>query len=259
MPVLLNIIFHTEGPVFPSKLPVWIERQNRNSIRSRKVLEIINQERLLDEISHIHHVKNINIPISHLEIVEYLAKKYGTLKTAIDKECDTEMAQYACQEPRVLAILADDSDFLIFPGNWRYFSLCDLNQKTFETKEYDRVALRENLGLTDQELVLLSTLNGNDVISFDKDSFYFHKRLVEDRYTASKRFPAIAKYIKDNHLLDSNNADIANRLFDWKFKTDVKGCIRKVRDSFKFYDVSMLSTLFVSQLIIVSFIVDICK
>ncbi|KAL7050609.1 hypothetical protein ACKWTF_004145 [Chironomus riparius] len=235
---IADLVFYNEGPVFPAKLSEWINRQNQEFTRAKNVLELINQERPLEEI--IERVKNIEVPISHFEIVESLAKKYGTLKTAVDKECDTEMAQYACQDPLVLAILADDSDFLIFPGNWRYFSLRDLDQKTFETKEYNRVALRENLGLNDQELVLLSTLNGNDVISFDKDSFYFHKKLVKERYSCLQRFPAIAQYIKDNNLLDKKNllADVANRLFDWKFKLDANGCIGKVRDSFKFYDVA---------------------
>lgn len=254
---MLNSFFlSSEGPVCPAKLPEWIDRQNQESIRSQKVSSLINQERPLEEI--IKDVKNISVPISHLEIVEYLAKKHGTLKTAIDKECDTEMAQFACQNSRVLAILADDSDFLIFPGHWRYFSLRDLNQKTFETKEYNRKALRDNLDLNDKELVLLSTLNGNDVISFDRDTFYFHKSLIEERHSALKRFPAIAKYIKEEHLFDSKNlfTEVAKRIFIRKYKMDVKGCTRKVHDSFDFYDiVSMLSILFIYFLINYSFLI----
>jgi len=193
--MLHQFIFSSEGPVCLAKLPEWIDRQNQESIRSQKVSSLINQECPLEEI--IQNVKNISVPISHLEIVEYLAKRHETLKTAIDKECDTEMAQFACQNSRVLAILADDSDFLIFFGHWRYFSLRDLNQKTFETKEYNRKALRDNLGLNDQELVLLSTLNGNDVISFDRDTFYFHKSLIEERRCASKRFIFINHSLKN--------------------------------------------------------------
>jgi len=210
--MLHPFIFSSECPVCSAKLPEWIDRQNQESIRSQKVSSLINQERPLEEI--IKDVKNISVPISHLEIIKYLAEKHGTLKTAIDKECDTEMAQFACQNSRVLAILADDSDFLIFPGHWRYFSLRDLNQKTFETKEYNRKALRDNLGLNDQELVLFSTLNGCDVIYFDRDTFYFHTSLIEELRSASKRFPAIAKYIKEEHLFESNNlfTDVAKRL-----------------------------------------------
>lgn len=210
-----------------------------------KVTNQIDQKQSLKEITQ--NIRDIPVPISHLEIVEFLARKYGTLKTALDIECDTKMVQFACQQSRVLAIIADDSNFLIFAGNWRYFSLRDLDHKTLMTKEYNRKALRENLELNDQELVLLSTLNGNDVISFDRDTFYFHKSLIEDRFSASERFPAITKYIKENQLFSSDNlyVDIAKRIFLWKFKTDVEGYTRKVRDSFDFYNiVSLLHKFF---------------
>jgi len=107
-------------------LPEWIKRQNDTRIAWDIILEKIDQKWTVDEI--IENVQNLPKVKSHSKIAKVLAKRYGNIKTAMDRECDAEMAKFACENPRVLAILADDSDFLIYPGNWKYFSLRDLDK-----------------------------------------------------------------------------------------------------------------------------------
>jgi len=186
----------------------------------------------------IENIKDLPTEISHLEIAKDIAKKYE-LKTAMDRECDAEMAKFACENPRVLAILAEDSDFLIYPESWescwKYFSLEALDHETLKTKEYSRAALRKSLNLDDQELVLLSTLNGNDVIPFN-DISDFHKSLkFGNRFDPALRFPAIAKYIKKHRLVKSRNMNalIANAIF----KNNSDSSIKNVKDSIELYDI----------------------
>jgi len=210
-----------------------MQRQNQRCEASKKLLDKIYLNTPLDHFSK--HDADLPTTISHLEIVEELARKYGTLKTAMDRECDAEMAQFACRNSRVLAILSDDTDFLIFSGNWKYFSLHELDHETLKTKEYSRTALRDYLNLNDQELVLLSTLNGNDVISFD-DISDFHKSLrIKNRFDPSARFQALAKYIRNKQLSTSENLEttVARTIFKKFTPKDVE----KVRDSLAFYDI----------------------
>lgn len=181
--------------------------------------------------------KDVPYPISYLEIVEELAQKYGKLKTSINHECDAELVQYACKNSRVLAILSDDSDFLIYPGNWRYFSLDAMNHETLKSKEYNREALRNYLGLNDHEMVILSTLNGNDLISFE-ETFEFHKSLrLKNRFDTSTRFSKLARYIKDRKLHSIECEDLNERISRVIFRNSSPNNVRRVKDSMGFYDV----------------------
>jgi hypothetical protein len=214
------------------KLPEWMKRQNERYFRTTDIIDKINQNYSLDDI--INAERDMPSVTSHLYIVEVLAIKYGSLALSINRECDAEMARFACRNPRVLAILADDSDFLIYPGTWRYFSLRGMNQESLETMEYNRLALRDYLQLNDNELILLSTLNGNDVIRFD-DTFRFHKSLIQQRNNAALRFSAMTDFIKDSRILQSRDLyrDVARLIYG----NNNQSYVQKIRDSFEFYDI----------------------
>lgn len=210
----------------------WTRRQNDRYDQSIKIIDQINRNCSLDSI--INAEKNLPSVTSHLLMAEVLADKYGTFKISLNRECDAEMAKFAYENPRVMGILADDSDFLIYPGNWRYFSLRELNQETLSTMEYNRFALREHLQLNDNELVLLSTLNGNDVIRFD-DTFRFHKSLIQQPKNPALRFTAMADFIKKSKILQSRYLykDVARLIYD----NNSQSYVQKIRESFEFYDI----------------------
>lgn len=224
---------YVDGPVIQEKCKTWKNRQDERYNTTIRILDKVNQGCLLDEI--IDSEREIPSVSSHSQILSKLAKKYGTLIVTVDKECDTEMAQFACNNQRVLAIMADDSDFLIFPGKWRYFSLRELNMETLDTKEFSRTAIRDYLQLNDKEMVLLSTLNGNDLIPYD-DTFHFRRYLLDRQYNnASLRFPVIADFIKETGILYSNNLykDVAHEIYGRNWRSFVD----RVRDSFELYNV----------------------
>lgn len=157
-----NLVFFEDGSVEKLKEKTWLKRSNDKYDRCINVLNCIYKNMPLNDIIHelSHKLVNIN---THLETIEYLARMYGELIIAITTECDSEIAQYANKNKNVFAILADDSDFLIYAGNWRYFSLDQLDFETLNSKEYNRVALREYLDLSEKGLVVLSTISGNDL------------------------------------------------------------------------------------------------
>ncbi|XP_070506622.1 uncharacterized protein [Chironomus tepperi] len=240
MSKIADLIFFNDGPIFDSKLPEWMKRQNEQFVKSQiMITKKIDKKIPLKRI--IAGESELMSPTSHLKIIEILAQKYGMLKTAMNRECGAEMSQFASQNQRVLGILADDSDFLVYPGNWKYFSLRDLNQTTLITKEYNRKALREFLSLNDQELVLLSTLNGNDVISFEKDTFCFHKSLIQQRNNPKIRFPAIANYIRSHRLFGNDNVavEVAYAIYRHRseYTSNKNKFVKKVQDSIDFYDI----------------------
>ena len=83
------------------------------------------------------------------------------------KDADQLMAKLATERPNVIAILTQDSDFLIYqcPSEVRFISVKHLDLKTFKTKCYDREKLAQHFGLKVDHLPLLAILKGNGVIS----------------------------------------------------------------------------------------------
>jgi hypothetical protein len=216
-------------------------RQNERYDRAIKVIDQINQNYPLDYIE----MNNKNIPriCSQKSIAKKLAVKYGTLKITISRECGAEMAQFACRNSRVLGILANDSDFLIYPENWRccwkYFSISAINPDTLHTMEYNRAALRSYLKLSDKELILFSTLNGNDVVLYD-DTETFHKTLLTQRDNSFARIPAIARYIRTTNIIQEPN--LYRKVAVLIYGDDDKSHVQKIRESFEFYDIVSIFT-----------------
>jgi hypothetical protein len=166
--------------------------------------KIANGNSLRDIIDSVKQFEDIPKVTTQTEMMEQLARKYGQLIVTMSlKECDTEIARYAFNNPKVLAIVADDSDFLIYPGHWRYFSLRNIDYDNFETYEYSRTALRSFLNLTDKELAILSALNGNDIIKYDKVRDNFHVKMDSFKHKfADFRFPNLADCARKLSILE---------------------------------------------------------
>ncbi|CAO1410086.1 unnamed protein product [Diamesa hyperborea] len=193
-----ELVFFGDGAVPTVKYDTYCERQNSKYVDSITLHDLINDGCPLREIVHKDESRRIDL-ISQMgfqETLERTARKHGTLTTTFNVECDTEMAEYASRTPAVLAIMADDTDFLIYAGKWRYFSVRNLDLDTLMTKEYSRLELRKFLGLTNKQLIVLSTLGGNDVMKYD-DVKQFHRRLISNHNTNHK-FVNIANFIKNS-------------------------------------------------------------
>jgi hypothetical protein len=188
-----DLVFFEDGPVVNHKMETWLKRQNEKYLKSINIIEEIYRERPVREIAR--DVWDIPRITTYLSMIEETIKKFGELVVTVTKECDTELARYANNNPTVLAIFADDSDFLIFKGKWRYFSLSQLNLENLTTLEYDKIALRDFLGLDDRQMIVLSTLGGNDIINYDEVRG-FHQYYCGHR--ADQKFPWLAGYIKES-------------------------------------------------------------
>ncbi|XP_037029703.1 uncharacterized protein LOC119069685 [Bradysia coprophila] len=179
-----NLVFYEDGPSVKIK---ELTKTNRRRDRQDLEIEIIKQ---IDEGTPLKELTNVPRIKTSLGFL----RKFGKHFIAVTKECDTEIARYASNDSSVLAVLSEDTDFLIFPGPWRYFSIESVNLKDTDltTIEYSRTALRNYLGLNDKQMIILSTLGGNDIVG-RLEVRQFHRRLG---CTRENKFPLLAKYIK---------------------------------------------------------------
>ena len=90
-------------------------------------------------------------------------------------DCDVEMAHFAWKED-CFAILSQDTDFVILQGARHFLTVQELNLETMTTYTYSREGLLKSLGLEPQQLCLLASLLGNDIVPVSKLT-NFHNRL----------------------------------------------------------------------------------
>lgn len=81
-------------------------------------------------------------------------------------ECDAEISKFALEND-CLAILAQDSDFIIYEGAEYYWSMKNFDLDTMTTLNYDRIKLANSLRIPPQHLPLVASLMGNDVVPYD--------------------------------------------------------------------------------------------
>lgn len=162
-------------------------------------MDIIYEGGSFSSVQEHFQIKNDDVPrlTTQIDLMEHIARQHGKFIETYTRECDSEIARYAYNNMDVLAVLANDTDFLIFPGHWRYFSLRDIDVQSLDTIEFSRLALRSFLNVNDQQLAILSTLNGNDIIKYDqvKESFHIQLHPFKHRFR-DFRFPLLAEYAR---------------------------------------------------------------
>ncbi|XP_062556756.1 LOW QUALITY PROTEIN: uncharacterized protein LOC134221582 [Armigeres subalbatus] len=165
----VTLEFFVDGSVLDFKLDTWSQRRDRGY---QEMLELIDAVDMGDDVEAI--LANHEAP-SCCYAIEYLARRHGRLTVSLEKECDQELAAFACKA-NALAIISNDSDFLIYDGDWKYWSSRDLDITSLDTLEYNRKALLKHLGLNFAQMPLFATLCGNDIVALEELK-RFHYRL----------------------------------------------------------------------------------
>jgi hypothetical protein len=226
-----DIVFFFDGSVSADKLENFMRKKHRKYRDSMKVVEMINNRVPMKTIKG--KFRRIPTSISHKKIVEEKAEKHGKLIKAMTKEADAEIVKYA-NENNAFAIIAEDSDFLIFEGSWRYFSIQDLRFNTMTSTEFDKKGLWTALGLQNsQQMAMLASMAGNDLVDHESLKI-FHSNLLEKfglENSVQNKFRAISNFIikeLEGKKLEEAVDIIANEINDRsveKYKTLVKKCL----------------------------------
>ena len=157
--------------------------------------------------------------------VEYnisrLCLQYGPLINNCYRH-NQEIAQYANQQRnRVLAIISNDTDFLVFDGDYEFWCSNDTDLTKQTTKRMCRKMLRAHLELSTRQLALLSALSGSAFLPFENEDLRkFYSTLKRDEEEFS-RVAHLARYIRDLGAIPSAGGEES---FDLKrIATDIFG------------------------------------
>lgn len=197
-----------DGPVQEVKYNTWCERRNKSFKMMMNILDDVynnvnTQELLKRYIRKIPHSTNISPLMT-------ACARFGDFHKSFNNECDLEIAHYATKN-NALAVIAEDTDFLIFEGEWKYWSSKSLNHISLTTLEYNKVALRSCLGLSARQMPLFATLGGNDIFQFHTLK-HFHYKCGP----VNMRFLSMAQYVRStrNYPGNLNNEDINQISYD---------------------------------------------
>lgn len=229
-----ELVFFTDLNVQESKIEHWLARRNHDYELDRELFDNMALGCTVQKLLQSCTDPKALATAKHALATE--ARKYGTYKCATKHGCDAELAKYA-RDHDVMAVVAYDTDFLIFEGQWAYWSSRDIDVDTLETKEFNRKIIRDHLSLTEMQLPLFATLMSNDhTHSRHDDLCEFHRSLGP----MWKKWTNMADYVRVNcsSAFDLNKAQIAGiskRVFGNLSTLDTQESIRKGIES---YDLS---------------------
>lgn len=208
----VKLVFFSDLNVQHQKMDEWLQRRSETYARTITLFD--NIAKGMSVVDLLKTGANLRTLMVAMNALSTEARKHGEYVYVTQHECDVELAQYA-RDHNAMAVIGNDSDFLVYEGNWMYWSASNIDLETLATIEYSRTALCDYLSLSHQQLSLWATLVGNDITSVCfRDLRRFHTSLG----TIEQKFLNVARYVRsfkrlpfsfDQHTIES----IARRVF----------------------------------------------
>jgi hypothetical protein len=207
----VRVVFFFDGMTPESQRVTWIERRQIGVYNVVKIFENLDnyfavQAKYLEQM----------LPALVAATASFVAKYVCGCNVHISvSDCDVEMARFAWKED-CFAILSQDTDFVILQGARHTLTVKELNLETMTTNAYSREGLLKFLGLEPQQLYMLASLLGNNIVPASKLQ-NFHKRLRRSQ-KGCKLLHVVVKYIKKLNFSTSCDDEglrkIAKDVFD---------------------------------------------
>lgn len=206
-----------------NKVEKILSRRNYDHNLSKKLYDSIDSGMTLNKLSKSMSPGALTTSFHGMSMI---AKQFSDVYFANEHECDLELAQYATKHCK-MAIISNDTDFLIFAGQWKLWSaeikikdnhtmsIYKQMKKTTmrrETIEYNRNAISNICSLSQHQLPLLATILGNDITEI------YNKRLTE-----------ICKKVDPNGSTMKNAASIVQKIYASNAKNmDIKCIVQQI-------------------------------
>lgn len=156
-----SLVFFSDLNIQEGKVDEWLNRRDEEFLVYTELYNLIDSHITLKEI--IERQSDRKSLSSTFYGMAVIAREYGQFYHSIRRECDLEIANFA-KNNNALAVISNDTDFLIFDGNWRFWSSQDIIviQNRPKTIEYNRNGIANICSLAKHQLPLFATLLAND-------------------------------------------------------------------------------------------------
>lgn len=208
-----RLVFFIDGRLQEAKYNHWLARQDDVYANSLRLLGVAERQRCKVEGNVTRQ--------SFVTALIATARTKGRLYTTYDFECDKEVAAF-CNEFGAFAVITNDSDYLMFRGDWRIWCSSSLSITTMCTEEWNKTALWLKLGLEWQQMPFVAGIAGND---------YFQGNAFEED------FEVVAKRVSDLDL-KLGETQITTDLCEILFDTRDENVRKSFEDSVTLYDLN---------------------
>lgn len=221
------LLFCCDGQLQDVKIDEWCLRREDEHKQSIKILTDSNGSARVDGPKH----RRFACKSLMNDLMKTIAdNQYGEIVISTEMDCDTIVANYALSQ-NALAVIASDSDYFIFDGDFQLWEVGSLKLETFSVQSFDRKLLREQFGLSSDQMKILAAIKGND-----------HTRQLRPKNAHEKSFTAIAKFCRsiEHEFNDELYKEIAKFINDDvdKCETKLKNYVNAIEKSIKLYDVN---------------------
>lgn len=192
--------FFANDPAYYKDFEMWSRKESEQYSSRIAVIDEIDSTGGIDRIKQFKKEPGATAPM--LDLLK-ICEKYGVVHVCSNSKYIAEVVKHS-NETNAMAIVGNNSNFLIFRGNWRYWSCrhIGLMQCDWSTIEYNRSALLECLNLTRAQMPMLATLAGNDFITPGRD---FNKKMHGDRFlnlaNYVRQIPNVLTSVEKQNLL----------------------------------------------------------
>jgi hypothetical protein len=182
-------VFFFDGMTPESKTVIWQQRRQSKVDIVAKIFENLRNNSEV-QAKHLDRL----LPSLVAATASFVAKYICGCDVHISvSDCDVEMAHFAWKED-CFAILSQDTDFVILQGARHFLTVQELNLETMTTLAYSREGLLKFLGLEPQQLCLLASLLGNDIVPVSKLT-HFHETLKQ-AHEGCELLHVVVDYVK---------------------------------------------------------------
>lgn len=161
-----------------------------------------------------------------------LLQNYGQIRYVIHNLCDLQLAKFAFNN-NALAVVGDDSDYLIYRGKWKYWSSKDFNIDEFQTMEFNRKALLKHFRIKPHHLSLFATCSGNSFCDYSHIQ-QFHSRL--GNLKNFQKFKHIVRYVRQYEFPNNLSSDELKKLTNDLYGEFKKEYLHDIKASLDSYD-----------------------
>lgn len=206
-----SLIFVCDGQLRSDRKDVWCGRRNEEYNASLRIMMGDSYEK-----DHRLQIGCKSVVKSYLKLIK--EKNFGEIIISTEFDCDAVLAKYAHQH-KALAIVASDSDFLIFEGSSQFWLTDRFDTENMSVRSYDRNKLRNFFGLTVDQMKILATIAGNDhseVISRYSRKFNNFQEIANFCRSLSPEsndnlYHAVARRIKNHQSVTKDDLQIVER------------------------------------------------
>lgn len=180
-----ELIFICDGQLRTDNLSKWIYRRRREYDECLRIYDAIDNGQYVDTGFN----GNARCCKSVVNSILFYANEFGEIVISTKRDCDAVIAKYA-YEKNALAVIATDTDFLIFPGQWNYWHALNFDYERLTIKQFNRNGLMKYLHLPREAMPFFATIVGNDF----KQEIRILKQFGGPK---NERFLKIADYVRD--------------------------------------------------------------